>query len=159
MMKKVLTGSVVSVHTGDNDEMRKDPRSSVVVDFEGFADDGHRSFTRTAYAGEMEPEGTLRRNDRQWSAVSTEELLAIQGQLELAETLSATDLGANLCVAGIPDFSRLPRGTRLVFPSGATLMVEAYNPPCVFTAYSTCALPPPENRLGLAVTAGEKRPQ
>lgn len=34
---------------------------------------------------------------------------------------------------------------------------RAYNPPCVFTAYSTCALPPPENRLALAVSAGEKR--
>jgi uncharacterized protein (DUF1684 family) len=33
----------------------------------------------------------------------------------------------------------------------------AYNPPCAFTAYSTCPLPPPENRLDLAVRAGEKR--
>lgn len=33
----------------------------------------------------------------------------------------------------------------------------AYNPPCAFTAYSTCPLPPPENRLDIAVTAGEKR--
>ncbi len=35
---------------------------------------------------------------------------------------------------------------------------RSYNPPCVFTAYSTCALPPRENRLTLTVTAGEKRP-
>lgn len=34
---------------------------------------------------------------------------------------------------------------------------RAYNPPCVFTFYSTCALPPQENRLSLAITAGEKR--
>lgn len=33
----------------------------------------------------------------------------------------------------------------------------ALNPPCAFNAYSTCPLPPPENRLDLAVTAGEKR--
>jgi uncharacterized protein len=32
---------------------------------------------------------------------------------------------------------------------------EAYNPPCVFTAYATCPLPPPQNRLSLSVTAGE----
>ena len=32
---------------------------------------------------------------------------------------------------------------------------EAYNPPCVFTAYATCPLPPPQNRLTLPVTAGE----
>jgi uncharacterized protein (DUF1684 family) len=34
---------------------------------------------------------------------------------------------------------------------------RAYNPPCVFTPYSTCAFPPPENRLALAIPAGEKR--
>lgn len=33
---------------------------------------------------------------------------------------------------------------------------EAQNPPCVFTAYATCPLPPPQNRLTLAVTAGEQ---
>jgi uncharacterized protein len=32
---------------------------------------------------------------------------------------------------------------------------KAENPPCVFTAYATCPLPPPQNRLSLAVTAGE----
>ena len=32
---------------------------------------------------------------------------------------------------------------------------RAENPPCVFTAYATCPLPPPENRLSLPVTAGE----
>ena len=34
---------------------------------------------------------------------------------------------------------------------------RAYNPPCAFTDYATCPLPPPENRLDLAVTAGEKK--
>ena len=34
---------------------------------------------------------------------------------------------------------------------------RAYNPPCAFTAYSTCPLPPAENRLDLRVEAGEKR--
>ncbi|HLN81111.1 MAG TPA: DUF1684 domain-containing protein [Thermoanaerobaculia bacterium] len=34
---------------------------------------------------------------------------------------------------------------------------RAYNPPCAFTAYATCPLPPPQNRLPIAVTAGEKR--
>jgi uncharacterized protein (DUF1684 family) len=33
---------------------------------------------------------------------------------------------------------------------------KAYNPPCAFTEYSTCPLPPQQNRLDLAVTAGEK---
>jgi uncharacterized protein (DUF1684 family) len=33
---------------------------------------------------------------------------------------------------------------------------RAYNPPCAFTTFATCPLPPPENRLDLAITAGEK---
>jgi len=33
---------------------------------------------------------------------------------------------------------------------------KAYNPPCAFTEFSTCPLPPQQNRLDLAVTAGEK---
>jgi len=32
---------------------------------------------------------------------------------------------------------------------------KAINPPCVFTAYATCPLPPPQNRLTLSITAGE----
>jgi uncharacterized protein (DUF1684 family) len=34
---------------------------------------------------------------------------------------------------------------------------EAYNPPCAFTSFATCPLAPPENRLDLRITAGEKK--
>ncbi|WP_063674361.1 DUF1684 domain-containing protein [Dyella thiooxydans] len=34
---------------------------------------------------------------------------------------------------------------------------RAYNPPCAFTPFATCPLAPPENRLDIAVTAGEKK--
>ncbi|WP_461041454.1 DUF1684 domain-containing protein [Spirosoma harenae] len=34
---------------------------------------------------------------------------------------------------------------------------QAVNPPCAFTTFATCPLPPKQNRLTLAVTAGEKR--
>lgn len=33
---------------------------------------------------------------------------------------------------------------------------RAYNPPCAFTDFATCPLPPTDNRLDLAVTAGER---
>lgn len=33
---------------------------------------------------------------------------------------------------------------------------KSYNPPCAFTAFATCPLPPPENRLDLRIDAGEK---
>lgn len=44
-------------------------------------------------------------------------------------------------------------------PSNGRLILDfnkAYNPPCAFSEYSTCPLPPQQNRLDLAVTAGEK---
>ncbi len=34
---------------------------------------------------------------------------------------------------------------------------RAYNPPCTFTPYATCPLPPAENRLPIAIEAGELR--
>ncbi len=34
---------------------------------------------------------------------------------------------------------------------------KAYNPPCAFTSYATCPLPPDQNRLALNVEAGEKK--
>ncbi len=33
---------------------------------------------------------------------------------------------------------------------------KAYNPPCVFTDYATCPLPPPQNKLPIRIEAGEK---
>jgi uncharacterized protein (DUF1684 family) len=34
---------------------------------------------------------------------------------------------------------------------------KAYNPPCAFTAFATCPLPPRQNTVGAAITAGEKK--
>ncbi len=41
----------------------------------------------------------------------------------------------------------------------ATLVLDfnqAVNPPCAFTIYATCPLPPRQNRLGVAIEAGEQ---
>jgi uncharacterized protein len=34
---------------------------------------------------------------------------------------------------------------------------RAYNPPCAFTAYATCPLPPPGNRMKVKIEAGEMK--
>ena len=53
-------------------------------------------------------------------------------------------------------------GARFVYaeaPKGGTVVLDfnrAENPPCAFTPFATCPLPPKENRLPFAVTAGEK---
>ncbi|MEM7356100.1 MAG: DUF1684 domain-containing protein [Acidobacteriota bacterium] len=49
--------------------------------------------------------------------------------------------------------------TAVADPQGRVVLDfnKAYNPPCAFTPYATCPLPPRQNRLELAVRAGEKK--
>jgi MOSC domain-containing protein YiiM len=128
---KTITATVVSVHTGGSDQLSKDEQSSIIVELDGVVGDRHRSYSRETWAGDKQPKGTVRRNERQWSAVSVEELAEIQEAMDLAEPLTATTLGANLCLEGVKELSRLPKGTILRFPTGAELMVAEYNPPCL----------------------------
>ncbi len=44
-------------------------------------------------------------------------------------------------------------------PDAGAVVVDfnlAFNPPCVFTPYATCPLPPPGNRLPIRIEAGER---
>lgn len=55
-----------------------------------------------------------------------------------------------------------PAGRYLVTdaPQGGTVVLDfnkAYNPPCAYTDFATCPLPPGNNRLKLEISAGEKR--
>jgi uncharacterized protein (DUF1684 family) len=55
-----------------------------------------------------------------------------------------------------------PAGRMLNVPLPVNGVVDldfnrAYNPPCTFTPYATCPLPPKENHLSFAVNAGELR--
>jgi uncharacterized protein (DUF1684 family) len=47
--------------------------------------------------------------------------------------------------------------TEPVQPDGSVVLDFnlAYNPPCVFSPYATCPLPPPQNKLALRIEAGE----
>ena len=128
---KEFKAKLVSVHSGDNKDLSKAANQSLEVKADGFVDDKHNGFTRLAAEWDPEPTGTVRRNERQWSGVSLEELAVIQQKMNLTEPLAASTLGANICVEGIPDFSRLPKGSKLIFPSAAVLIVEEENPPCV----------------------------
>lgn len=49
-------------------------------------------------------------------------------------------------------YAQMPKDGKVVIDFN-----KAYNPPCAFTGYATCPLAPPENRLDLRVTAGEKK--
>nr|WP_239538052.1 DUF1684 domain-containing protein [Dyella mobilis] len=51
-------------------------------------------------------------------------------------------------------YAALPQNGKVVLDFN-----KAYNPPCAFTSFATCPLAPPENRLDLRITAGEKKYQ
>jgi uncharacterized protein (DUF1684 family) len=49
-------------------------------------------------------------------------------------------------------YSEMPHDDKVILDFN-----KAYNPPCVFTPYATCPLPPAENRLAVRIEAGEKK--
>ena len=49
-------------------------------------------------------------------------------------------------------YTDMPRDGKVVLDFN-----RSYNPPCAFTPFATCPLPPSQNRLKLRVEAGEKR--
>jgi hypothetical protein len=93
---KRLVGKVDSLHLGVSEEtLGKEICKSLDAHLSGFAEDRHNAFERQAWAGDdKQAEGTRRRNERQWSAVSVEELAEISDAMDLQESLSAADLGA-----------------------------------------------------------------
>jgi len=159
---KTMTGRVVSLHRGNNDDLSKEQQQSLHAEIGGFAGDKHQGPVRETWQGEWEPAGTTRRNERQWSGVSTEELDHITERLELTEPLSPATLGANLCVEGIPKFSLLPKGSKLLFPSGAVLLIEEYNPPCgdmgarIASKHTTRSGQPLEDKAWLRPASGRR---
>jgi uncharacterized protein (DUF1684 family) len=80
--------------------------------------------------------------------------------------IDAVDEGGNelfLIVADETSGSEIYGGGRFMYvkkpDSTGTVVLDfnkAYNPPCVFTKYATCPLPPLQNYLKLKIEAGEK---
>lgn len=71
----------------------------------------------------------------------------------LRDTTSTTTTygGGRFLTTGLPDHG-------LDQPGSLTLdFNELYNPPCAYTPYATCPLPPQKNRLPVAIEAGEQR--
>lgn len=128
---KEVHGTLVSAYVGAPGSLKKVECDTLEFAFDGIVGDRHRGFTRAAWElTDKQPGGTERRNERQWSAVAHEDLDAVSTQLNLPAALKAGDVAVNLSIAGVPEFSRLPRGTVLTFEGGVVLIVEEYNPPC-----------------------------
>ncbi|MEN9604379.1 MAG: putative metal-sulfur cluster biosynthesis protein YuaD [Candidatus Parcubacteria bacterium] len=78
-------------------------------------------------------------NMRQWSAVSAEEVALIAADMGIPD-IESGDLGENLIVSGIPNFTLLPPGTLIFFKDArkdtrtTILCVYAENQPCYIPA-------------------------
>ena len=148
-----MQGRVASAFLGAPGTLRKDNQTSLEFAFDGIVGDRHRGLTRNAWAlTDKQPEGTERRNERQWSAVGQEDLDVVSEKLNLVAPLAAGDVAVNLSIEGVPDFSRLPRGTTLTFAGGVVLMVEEYNPPCIRMSHFVAEQYPTRNGDPLADT-------
>ncbi len=108
-MRPAETGTArvaaLCVGPGDRDGLGKQEVAEIEVTLGGIVGDRHRGFSRESWAGDKETKGTVRRNERQWSAVSREEVASISNSLGLAESMDVADLGANLCLEGLDGFS------------------------------------------------------
>ena len=69
-------------------------------------------------------------NRRQISILSIEDNADIAEKLGV-ETIEPEWLGANILIRGVPELTLLPRGARLLFESGAALICEGENEPCI----------------------------
>ena len=131
-MNKII-GKIDSLFLGViEEELIKGSVKQLEFRLDGVIGDRHAGFERVTWEGDdKQVANTLRRNERQWSAVSSEELDEISEKMNLRVPLNAGDIGANFCVSGANNFSKLPKGTIFKFDSGVELIVEEYNPPCL----------------------------
>ena len=86
-----------------------------------------------------------------------------QGQTYRLDALGSPEEGLSLIFADQTNGKETYGAGRFLDaapPKDGKVVVDfnvAYNPPCAFTAFATCPLPPPQNKLAIAVEAGEKK--
>jgi uncharacterized protein (DUF1684 family) len=85
------------------------------------------------------------------SSLSLEPLVSEPDETELFLIFKDETSGTETYGAGRYLYATLAEGFALVDFN------KAYNPPCAFSRYATCPLPPRGNRLGLSIRAGERR--
>ena len=123
--------TVVELHAYTKTDPSRPSVDSLHFEVDGIVGDRHRGHLRAAFSDDRQQKGTMRRNERMWSAISVEELRQISADMGLHEVIEPKDVTANLCLEGAPDLSKLPKGTILKFPSGLELLVEEFCTPCM----------------------------
>lgn len=133
------------------------PVEALTLTHEGIPGERHQGFLRGADARTpWYPRGTPIHNTRQVSLLAPDELAAIAGAFGLP-AIEAGWLGGNILVEGLPQFSLLPRGTRLFFPGEAVIAIEGQNAPCRFAGEAVRAAAGGESSMALRFVAAAKR--
>lgn len=125
--------------------------------FSGMEGDCHGGMTRKSDSRMLKQykRNTEVRNSRQVSILSLEELAEVAERMGIP-AVKPEWVGANMVIRGIPDLTLLPPSTRLQFPSGAMIVVDAENHPCRYPA-DIIAKHHPEARKGFVSAAMHKR--
>lgn len=126
-----LTATVSGLYLGlQPGSLLTTPQTQVQATFAGFAGDLHAGLTRKSGGRTpFYPRGTLIRNERQVTIVSSSELAQAAAELGIPE-ICPEWIGANVLIDGLPNLTLLPPRTRLFFASGAVLLVTGENKPC-----------------------------
>ncbi len=100
--------------------------------YAGCAGEVHAGLTRPSCSRVLGqyPRGTEIANTRQVSLVSSEEMAEVARMLGL-DAMNYAWVGASVVVQGIPDLTHVPPSSRLQSESGATLVVDLENGPCL----------------------------
>jgi uncharacterized protein (DUF1684 family) len=166
---KVGRLSLYVIKRGDKFGIRlKDPESEYRRDFHGLeyfpANEAYRVTARWVQApkqipilnvlGQTEPSECPGYAEFQWNGrqLRLYPILEEPGAKQLFFIFRDETAGKETYGAGRFLYSDLPKDGKVVLDFN-----RAYNPPCSFTPYATCPLPPPENRLPIRVEAGEKK--
>jgi hypothetical protein len=127
------------------------------LQFSGMEGDCHGGLTRPSDSRMLKQykRGTTVRNSRQLSILAVEELAEVAERMGIP-AVRPEWVGANMVVRGIPDLTLLPPSSRLQFPSGAMIVIDAENHPCRYPA-DIIAKHHPEARMGFVKAAMHKR--
>lgn len=109
------------------------PLAEAFASYAGFEGEDHGGLTRASCVRvkDQYPQGTEIRNVRQFSIISAEETAAAAAEIGLDE-VKPEWLGASIMVKGLPDFTHVPPSSRLQATSGATLVIDMENRPCMY---------------------------
>ena len=115
--------------------IRSEALNTAEANFEGILGESHSGATRPSCVRVtmLHPKSTEIRNTRQLSVLSAEENAEIASGIGL-EQLDPSWLGASIVIAGIPDLTHIPPGSRLQTGAGTTLTADLENAPCNWPA-------------------------